>query len=341
MFELPYFLHTYIHDQFEQLSQKSPQARQRLQQAVAQLSQNYLQAKPQAQSHLQGELAILAYLNTRLPATYAASADVMAQLQRIAPAWQPEHMVDLGAGLGSVSLAALQHYQPQQHLLFESEVRMIQQGREIFEAGGYHGQWQQGYLPQLPPTKHLNGPGLWSLGYVLNELTANQRETLYARLQAQLTSEDVLTIIEPGTPVGYAHILEARDAFLNTSENPWIVWGPCPHQNDCPLPEGDWCHFAERLPRSPLHRDLKGGERNFEDEKYSYLILSQQPAPQPMTARLLRHPRQHKGHMQLRLCTETGIQDTVLSKKNPCYKALKKANWGDGLDAKTTGSVLS
>ena len=46
MFELPYFLHTYIHDQFEQLSQKSPQARQRLQQAVAQLSQNYLQAKP-------------------------------------------------------------------------------------------------------------------------------------------------------------------------------------------------------------------------------------------------------------------------------------------------------
>lgn len=342
MFELPPFLQRYLDQEFETLAQQRPQARQELQQAVAQLSRRYLKG-PSADGHLTGPLTVLAYLSARLPATYAAGAAVLQQLQQVQPQWKPQSIVDLGAGPGSISLAARRFFEPQHHVLFESDGRMIQSGTALFNAGNFASQWQQGYLPALPhrPAAHTS-PTLWLAGYVLNELKQTQRQQLYQKLQSTLAPEDVLVLIEPGTPAGYQHLLAARDSFLSSSAQAFHLLAPCPHANACPLPQGDWCHFAERLPRSPLHRFLKGGERNFEDEKYAYLILSGTPATAPHHSRLLRHPnKQHKGHMQLQLCTHTGLSEAIVGKKNPVYKTLKKAGWGDGLDAQTTKAVLS
>jgi ribosomal protein RSM22 (predicted rRNA methylase) len=346
MFELPLFLQRYLDHEFEALSQQRPQARQELQQAVAQLSRRYLKG-PSAEGHLSGSLTILAYLSARLPATYAAGAAVLEQLHQILPEWQPQHVIDLGAGPGSISLAAQRFFQPAHHLLYEADGRMIQSGQTIFEAGKLHNQWQQGYLPALPQKPAAwESSTLWLAGYVLNELKPAQRQQLYHSLQSSLAPEDVLVLIEPGTPAGYQHLLEARQSFLEAAVNATNVTrfhllAPCPHENACPLSEDDWCHFAERLPRSPLHRFLKGGDRNFEDEKYAYLIFSQMPAATSHPGRLLRQPRQHKGHLQLRLCGPTGVSDPIVSKKQAAYKILKKAGWGDGLDAQTTKAVLS
>lgn len=336
MFELPFFLQHLITSRFEAMSAKNPQVRQQLQRATASLSQSYLQGSDQG--HLQGELAILAYLSARLPATYAVGSACLQAFKNAWPQWQPESLVDLGAGPGSMSLAALSLYHPAHHVLYEADTRMIQAGQDIFKAGGYQAQWHQGYLPQLPKLPEASGPRLWLAGYVLNELSPTHRQQLYSRLQAQWQPNDRLLLIEPGTPRGYQHILEAREAFLAQGAH---VGGPCPHQLECPLPTDDWCHFSERLPRSPLHRYVKGGERNFEDEKYAYVWVSPQALEPAHAARLLRQPRHHKGHMQLRLCTPEGIAEPIVSKKNPAYKTLKKANWGDGLDAKTAAVVLS
>lgn len=343
MFELPLFLQRYLDQEFENLAQQRPQARQELQQAVAQLSRRYLKG-PSAEGHLAGPLTILAYLSARLPATYAAGAAALQQLQQVLPQWEPHRMIDLGAGPGSISLAARRFFTPQQHILFESDKRMIQSGTALFAAGHFEGRWQQGHLPHLPhlPLTSPDTPTLWLAGYVLNELKPAQRQQLYQKLQSTLSPEDVLVLIEPGTPAGYQYLLEARTSFLASQNQTFHLLAPCPHAQQCPLPSGDWCHFAERLPRSSLHRFLKGGERNFEDEKYAYLILSGTPATAPHQSRLLRHPnKQHKGHMQVQLCTSTGLSEAIVSKKNPAYKSLKKAGWGDGLDAQTTQAVLS
>lgn len=336
MFELPFFLQQLITERFETLAAHNPQARQQLQRAVAALSHSYL--KGSDQGHLQGDLAILAYLSARLPATYAVGSACLQIVKHLEPQWQPDTLVDLGAGPGSMSLAALAYYQPRHHVLYEADARMIQAGKAIFAAGNIQAHWHQGYLPQLPTLPVASGPRLWLAGYVLNELSPAHREKWYARLQSQWQPEDRLLLIEPGTPRGYQHILEARTAFLAQGNS---VGGPCPHQQTCPLPTEDWCHFSERLPRSPLHRYLKGGERNFEDEKYAYLWVSPQAVAPVHAARLLREPRHHKGHMQLRLCTADGVKDPVVGKKNPAYKTLKKSHWGDGLDAKTLAGVLS
>ena len=40
----------------------------------------------------------------------------------------------------------------------------------------------------------------------------------------------------------------------------------------------NWCHFAVRLARTSLHRDVKGARLGYEDEKYSFLVVSPDPS---------------------------------------------------------------
>jgi ribosomal protein RSM22 (predicted rRNA methylase) len=92
---------------------------------------------------------------------------------------------------------------------------------------------------------------------------------------------------------------------------------------------GDWCHFAQRVERSSLHRQLKGGELGYEDEKFSYVVLSRQPLP-TAPARVIRHASIRKGHVELQLCTPSGLERVTIGKsKKGQYRAARKAGWGD------------
>jgi len=93
----------------------------------------------------------------------------------------------------------------------------------------------------------------------------------------------------------------------------------------------DWCHFAVRLERSPLHRDLKGGRLGYEDEKYAYLVVSSRP-PTARAARLVRSPRPHKGHVRVVACEAEGLRERVISRRDgDLYKQARGARWGDTL----------
>ena len=91
----------------------------------------------------------------------------------------------------------------------------------------------------------------------------------------------------------------------------------------------NWCHFKERLKRSSLHRELKEGELGYEDEKYSYVILSKQ-FHKLGGKRILRHPQKRGGHISFELCTEEGLQKKIVSKKQgQIFREAKKLKWGD------------
>jgi ribosomal protein RSM22 (predicted rRNA methylase) len=92
----------------------------------------------------------------------------------------------------------------------------------------------------------------------------------------------------------------------------------------------DWCHFAERIERSSLHRRLKQGALGYEDEKFSYLIVAKEPHSLP-NARIVRHPQHHSGHTGLTLCTSKGsLEAMTVSRRTPeLYKRVRKAEWGD------------
>jgi ribosomal protein RSM22 (predicted rRNA methylase) len=92
----------------------------------------------------------------------------------------------------------------------------------------------------------------------------------------------------------------------------------------------DWCHFAARVSRSSLHRQVKGGSLPYEDEKFSYVAAARFPAA-PAASRIVRHPQIRKGQVLLDLCTaEDGLRrETVTKRHGDAYRAARDADWGD------------
>src|SRR5262249_6019520 len=139
---------------------------------------------------------------------------------------------------------------------------------------------------------------LVTLAYVLNELDPKQRPQVLQRLW-RLTA-DTLVIVEPGTPAGWQRILAARRELIEAGAQ---VIAPCPHAHDCPLQPPDWCHFAARVARSRLHRQAKGAEVPWEDEKFSYVAVSRKPAPAQgphAGSRVIARPRKASGRVTLK-----------------------------------------
>jgi ribosomal protein RSM22 (predicted rRNA methylase) len=135
-----------------------------------------------------------------------------------------------------------------------------------------------------------------------------------------------LVIIEPGTPKGFALIRAIRDELLAAGAR---MAAPCPGSMACPMVDPDWCHFAARVERSSLHRRLKGGDLGYEDEKYSYVAFTREPLPLP-PARIVWRPQHHPGWIELRTCTERGLETERVTKRDrELFREARHASWGD------------
>jgi ribosomal protein RSM22 (predicted rRNA methylase) len=136
-------------------------------------------------------------------------------------------------------------------------------------------------------------------------------------------------LLEPGTPVGFALIREARQHLLAGGA---MVVAPCPHDRACPMPANDWCHFAQRLARTRLHRDLKGAALPWEDEKFSYVAVARQPSA-PIVGRVLRRPHLQPGRVTLQLCAPEGLrtEQVTRGKDRVAFREARDLAWGDAL----------
>ena len=157
------------------------------------------------------------------------------------------------------------------------------------------------------------------ISYALGEVPAAERESVLRKAWSATTA--LLVVVEPGTTRGFGVVNAARSWLIAKGAK---LLAPCPHCNTCPMAAaGDWCHFAERVERTQLHRRLKGGELGYEDEKFSYVVASRAALPSADTidvepvhnfafpaarARIVRHPQKRSGHVQLTLCTPQGLQ---------------------------------
>jgi ribosomal protein RSM22 (predicted rRNA methylase) len=144
---------------------------------------------------------------------------------------------------------------------------------------------------------------------------------------AWMKSGSLLAIIEPGTPQGFRRVHAARALLLESGGH---IVAPCPHAGTCPMfATGDWCHFAVRLERTAEHRRLKSGALGYEDEKFSYIVVSTEQVGLP-ESRVLRHPLIHPGHMRLTLCRpERSESRTITRSQKPLWRYARKLSWGD------------
>src|SRR4029078_9923366 len=112
-------------------------------------------------------------------------------------------------------------------------------------------------------------------------------------------------------PAGYARIIALREQLIAMGAH---VVAPCPHDGKCPLEPPDWCHFSQRLQRSRAHKQVKGAELPFEDERFSYVVLTRAPVGARLT-RVLAQPAVNKVEITAKLCTPEGLALTKVPRR--------------------------
>ena len=294
-----------------------------LQKAAQRLSERYRDSKRSGQPLLSDRCEAAAYAITRMPATYGA---VYSALN-----WALEHtacrpltLLDVGAGTGAATWAAAELLELSSITCMEKEQSMKAQGLALMKNTDLQkAAWISGDVTAASLGYHAD---LVIASYVLNEVSPEQQPQAVKALWD--AAEQLLLIVEPGTPAGFAELCKIRTQLLELGAH---MVAPCPHADTCPIVGEDWCHFSCRVPRSRLHRQLKGGEVPYEDEKFAYLVVSKQPA-QPCTARVLRHPVIETGRVTLELCDSYGKHKVMLRKKDAAYKSARKLDHGDAFE---------
>lgn len=302
----------------------------RLASATVALSERYRSLRPARAGHfLHSDEDVAAYAAYRMPATYAAIFAALVQLHDQWLGEPPRSLLDVGAGPGTAMWAAQTVWPSlEQVLLLERDERMIAFGQRLAaratapslrDAG-----WQR---TDLLSTWDAEPHGLVVAGYMLNELPEERREAVIDRLWSRVAGS--LLLVEPGTPVGFELIRRARQQLIAAGAT---VLAPCPHDLACPMPDNDWCHFAQRVNRTRLHRAVKSGTLSYEDEKFSYVAVSRQPRP-AIAGRVLRHPQILTGRVVLELCVPEGLRTSVItrSKNRQSFRQARDLRWGDAL----------
>lgn len=331
-------------------------------QAVDRLIANYRGTTPTDTPLLRDRSDVAAYAAYRMPATFEAVRAALEALAAAAPYWEPASQLDVGGGTGAAVWAA--------DAVWEQRPATFPDGSESPSDGGEGGtprtttvlDWAAPALDlgkELAAGSHAVGPrtaewrrariggalklpeaDLVTASYVLKELTERDRTAL---VDETARAGQAVVIVEPGTPDGYLRIIEARDQLIAAGLR---IVAPCPHSGRCPIEQGtDWCHFAARVSRSSLHRQVKGGSLPYEDEKFSYVAAVRFGAPPveapraevssvdvlPVPARVVRKPQIRKGQVLLDLCTvDDGLLRTIVAKRQgPLYRAARDTAWGD------------
>ncbi|MFJ4003334.1 small ribosomal subunit Rsm22 family protein [Streptomyces sp. NPDC090023] len=293
--------------------------------AVERLIANYRGDTPTNAPILRDRADVAAYAAYRMPATFEAVRSALEAFADAVPEWVPGSHVDIGGGTGAATWAVAATWDGERPVtVLDWAEPALALGREI--AGAHPAlrgaEWRRariGAALELPETD------LVTVSYVLNELSGPDRAALVDAAAAAARS---VVIVEAGTPAGYERIIEARDRLIAAG---FRVAAPCPHSAPCPIVPGtDWCHFAARVSRSSLHRQVKGGSLAYEDEKFSYVAATRLPAD-PAPARIVRRPQIRKGQVLLELCEadEELRRTTVTKRHGALYRAARDAEWGD------------
>ena len=290
---------------------------------VRALTHRYTEESGAGRRLLTADAEAAAYCAVRMPATFGA---VSAALQ-----WadaccdiHPRSLLDVGAGTGAGSWAVNEVYALESITCLEREAAMRKAGQALMQRGDEALQSAQWHDFDLTENRPLPTADMVIESYVLNEMTEDMRLRVAEKLWD--AAGTMLLLVEPGTPVASAQLKRIREHLLAKGAH---IAAPCPTEGACPIADGDWCHFQCRVARSRLHKQLKGGDVPYEDEKFSYLALVREPAT-PANARILRTPYTEKARITLTLCDGETIAPHIVTKKSSGFKAARKAECGDG-----------
>lgn len=271
------------------------------------------------------EIDALAYALARMPATYAADVASLNALLDIRPEFAPMGLLDIGAGPGTATWAAAEAFPSlQSFTLLDANDALRKLALDLAGDSDRQITYQRGDAGAL--LAKAEAADLIVASYVIGEMSEAERTAL-SRLMWEKT-RDTLLVVEPGTPAGYARIIALRKQLIAAGAH---VAAPCPHDGPCPLAPPDWCHFTQRLQRSRAHKQVKGAEVPFEDEKFAYIALTREPVGQ-RPSRVLAQPAIGKVEVAAKLCTPGGLENARIPRRDKAaYADARRWRWGDAV----------
>jgi ribosomal protein RSM22 (predicted rRNA methylase) len=269
----------------------------------------------------------LAYALARMPATFAANVASLNALAEIRADFAPLSLLDIGAGPGTATWAAAKAFASlQSFALLDANEALRTLALDLARESARLGQitYERGDARAL--LAKADAADLVVASYVIGEMNEAERTSLAELLWEK--TRDTLLVVEPGTPAGYARIIALRKQLIAAGAH---VAAPCPHDGRCPLAAPDWCHFTQRLQRSRAHKQVKGAEVPFEDEKFCYVALTRAAAGQ-RPSRVLAQPSVGKAEVGAKLCTPDGLEIARIPRRDKqAYAQARRWRWGDAV----------
>jgi ribosomal protein RSM22 (predicted rRNA methylase) len=274
---------------------------------------------------IKSETDALAYALVRMPATYAAVAACLNALLETRPDFAPTSLLDVGAGPGTASWAATETFPSlQRFMLLDINAALQKLALDLMR--GHPRLAAMTCRRDADALEEVEAADLVIASYLIGEVSEAERRTLAERLWSK--TRDTLLVVEPGTPAGYARIIAVRAQLIASGAH---VAAPCAHDLPCPLLAPDWCHFAQRLPRLRAHIQLKGAELPFEDEKFSYVVLTREPVSRRLS-RVLAPPDVGKVEVAAKLCRAGGVDIAKVPRRDKAaYAAARRWRWGEAV----------
>lgn len=285
--------------------------------AAEELSSTYRNSARTGGELLNNKSAILAYIASRMPATYAAVDSAIKSAKDELEKLNIKTVLDVGAGPGTASIAVASNFENPKITLVERNCDMIEVGRLLLSEMSCESEWVNTDISEIDLSADLVVSA-----YMFNEMPKNAVINTVCKLYN--SAKKTLIIVDNGTPNTFSLMKTVRETLLSRGGN---IVAPCANSNDC---QNEWCHFSARVGRTKLHKLLKGGDAPYEDEKFCYLVVTKTPTEN--AERVLRHPQISKGRVELILCTKNGItQKTITKTQKELFKKARKLNWGDTL----------
>ena len=286
------------------------------------LSDRYLNEERTGKTLLSKEIEALAYSIMRMPATFGAVTTVLKNTLNIVKNNKYKTLVDIGSGTGASIWAVDNLLEVDKIICLEREEAMRKIGQSLLKNNEKIRDIE--WINKDITKEELPAADIITMSYVINELAEENRKILIEKLLK--IDAKLILIIEPGTPEGFKNIKQIQKKALNKGK---YIIAPCTSQEICKLPEDDWCHSLVRVERTKIHKLLKNAELSYEDEKFSYIVISNEKYDLP-ESRILRHPIIEKGKITLKLCEKGNIKEKIITKKDKeSFKKSKKKNCGD------------
>jgi ribosomal protein RSM22 (predicted rRNA methylase) len=276
---------------------------------------------------IRSEADALAYALARMPATYAAVTASLNALVEVRPDFAPNSLLDVGAGPGTATWAAAEAFPSlQKFALLDANVTLRALALDLVSDSFRLRDVSYERGEARAALARTDAADLVVASYMIGEIGDAEQRALAELMWAK--TRDALLVVEPGTPAGYARIIALREHLIALGAH---VAAPCPHDGKCPLQPPDWCHFTQRLQRSRAHKQVKGAELPFEDERFSYVALARAPAAQRLS-RVLAQPAVSKIEITAKLCTPEGLALTKVPRRAKAeYAIARRWRWGDAV----------